>query len=409
MDSVCRENGWTENLGSCHVVENFSIETESGPLSASLHETRTNQILKVLQYLGLVEGGRWRKFGRVFILVIVVLTWIPPTFLAICVKKDPTMSSPSGLPTILLLSGLALSHHFGALYGYKHRIRLKGNIRLAIERANFCRTWLIVIMTFAMLTLSYLILLVYLYVTQSIRPLPWLHIGCIYLLGYIYCGSISVAMNLVFSASCAAIKIRIIDFKEKFKNWSKGLREALIEYQELCEFMNVEIESIKWWLLANIVSFVINWLVNFHLWQILAGEGQGSVVRLVFYNCSWSQPLPAPKLLLNDGLITSCELLFSSLVFFFFMSPLYWAAMVTLQCDRFRESVNCSIAQTDERPLGNFHVTSLDLFINRVQMSSNFPLSLFGINVTKVLLSVTGLMTTVQVVLSIVTKKLLPS
>lgn len=144
MDSICSKHGSTENRESCHVVENFSIETESGPLSASLLETKTNQIFKVLQYLGLVERGRWRRFGRVFILAIVVITWIPPTFLAICVKKNPTMSSPSGLPTILLLSGLALSHHFGALYGFKHRIRLKGNIRLAIERANFCRTCLIV-------------------------------------------------------------------------------------------------------------------------------------------------------------------------------------------------------------------------------------------------------------------------
>ena len=336
-----------------------------------------------MQYLGLVQEERWRNFGR--------------------------MSSPSGLPTILLLLGLALSHHFGAYYGFKHRKRLRRNISLAIERANFCRTCLIVIVTFVMLTLSYLVLLIHLYVTQSIRPIPWLQIGSIYFLGYIYCGAIGVAMNLAFSASCTAVKIRIIDLQDKLKNWSEGLREALIEYHELCNFMNEEIESIKWWLLANIVTFIVNWLVDFQLWQILGGEGQGDVMTLVFYNCSWSQPLPAPKLLLMNGLITGCEVLFSCLVFFFFMSPLYWAATVTIQCNKFREWVNRTIVQTDERPLGNFNVESLDFFINRVQMANYFAFRLFGINVTKALLSVTGLMTTVKVVLGIVTKKLVPS
>ena len=410
MDTVCSESGSTEDLKSNHVrPENSSIETERGHLSAGLRETRTKQIFKVLQYLGLVQGERWRKFGLISILVIAVITWMPPTFLAICVQKNPIMSSPSGLPTILLLLGLALSHHFGALYGFKHRKRLERNISLAIERANFCRTCLIVIVTFVMLTLSYLVLLIYLYVKQSIRPIPWLQIGFIYFLGYIYCGAIGVAMNLAFSASCTAVKIRIIDLQDKLKNWSEGLREALVEYHELCDFMNEEIESIKWWLLANIVTFIVNWLVNFQLWQILGGEGQGDVMRLVFYNCSWSQPLPAPKLLLMNGLITGCEVLFSCLVFFFFMSPLYWAATVTIQCNKFREWVNRTIVQTDERPLGNFNVESLDFFINRVQMANYFAFRLFGINVTKALLSVTGLMTTVQVVLGIVTKKLLPS
>lgn len=160
----------------------------------------------------------------------------------------------------------------------------------------------------------------------------------------------------------------------------------------------------------NFISFVVIWLVDFHLWQILAsGEGEADVVRLVFYNCSWSNPLPAPKLSLPDGLITLCEMLFSCLVFFFFLSPLFWAAMVTVHCNRFREWVNRTQVQTDERPLGNFSVTSLDFFINRVQMATYFAFRLFGVNVTQVLFSVTGFMTTVQFVLSIVTKKLLPS
>lgn len=42
-------------------------------------------------------------------------------------------------------------------------------------------------------------------------------------------------------------------------------------------------------------------------------------------------------------------------------------------------------------------------------MASYFAFRLFGVNVTKVLISVTGFMTTVQFVLGIVTKKLPPS
>ena len=409
-DTTSSKHGSTENREFNHDTDGMSIRTEREPSNADLQDKRTDQIFKVLQYLGIVMGERARRFGRFFILSIAVTTWIPPLFLSICVRKDPIMSSPSGLPTVLLLSGLALSHHFGARYGYKHRGRLRRNIHLAIERANFCRTCLIVMAVFAILTLSYLFLLVYLYFTQSIRPIPWLQICVIYFLGYIYCGSISVAVNLMFSAACAAIKIRISDFKSKFKNWSEGLCEALNDYQELCEFMYGEIEAIKWWLLANIISFIVIWLVDFHLWQILAtGGGEGDVARLVFYNCSWSKPLPAPKLPLPDGLITGCEMLFSSLVFFFFMSPLYWAAMVTVQCNRFREWVNCTRVHTDDRPMGHFSITSLDFFINRVQMATYFAFRLFGINVTKVLISVTGLMTTVQFVLGIVTKKLLSS
>lgn len=389
-----------------------SSESETGrqPWNSDLLEKRTTQIFSVLQLLGLVTGDRSRRLGNLLILLTAVITWIPPMFLSICVAKNPIMSSPSGLPTILLFSGLALSHHFGALYGYRHRGRLRRNVYLAIERANFWRTCLIVLTLFGILTLSYLVLLVYLYVTQPILPVPWLQICVIYFLGYIYCASASVAMNLIFSSVCSAINTRINDFKSKFKAWSEGLREALNEYQDLCDFMYREVEAIKWWLLVNVSSFIVIWLVDFHLWQILASDvGETDVVRMVFYNCSWTEPLPAPKLSLPDGFITGCEMLFSSLVFFFFMSPLYWAAMVTVQCNRFREWVNCTRLQTEDRPLGQFSITSLDFFINRVQMANYFAFRLFGVNVTKVLISVTGFMTTVQFVLGIVTKKLLPS
>ncbi|KAJ7388087.1 hypothetical protein OS493_039921 [Desmophyllum pertusum] len=109
------------------------------PWNADLLEKRTAQVFKVLQLLGLVVGDRSRRFGHLFILLTAVITWVPPTFLSICVANNPAMSSPSGLPTVLLFSGLALSHHFGALYGYRHRGRLRRNVYLAIERANFCR------------------------------------------------------------------------------------------------------------------------------------------------------------------------------------------------------------------------------------------------------------------------------
>ena len=177
--------------------------------------------------------------------------------------------------------------------------------------------------------------------------------------------------------------------------------------QGLCDFMDREVEDIKWWLLVNFISFLVIWLVNLHLWQILA-SGEGDVVRLVFYNCSWSEPLSAPKLHIPDRLITACEMFFSSLVFFFFMSPMFWAAMVTVNCNRFRQWINRTRVHTDERPKGLFSVTSLDFFINRVQMDSYFAFTLFGVSVTKVLIS-TGLMTTVQFVLGIASKKLLPA
>ena len=385
-------------------------ETEREPWNADLLEVRTTQFFKVLQLLGLVTGDRYRRLGNLLVLLTALITWIPPVCLSICMAKNPIMSSPSGLPTILLFSGLALSHHFGALYGYRHRGRLRKNVYLAIERDNFCRTCVMVLTLFGILTISYLVLLVYLYVTQSTLSVPWLQICVIYFLGYIYCASASVAMNLIFSSVCSAINAKINDFKSKFKSWSGGLREALNEYQDLCDFMCREVEEIKWWLLVNVISFIVIWLVDFRLWQILASNaGEADAVRLVFYNCSWTEPLPASRLSLPDRLITGCEMLFSSLVFFFFMFPLYWAAMVTVRCNRFREWVNCTRLQSDDRPLGQFSITSLDFFINRVQMANYFAFRLFGVNVTKVLISVTGFMTTVQFVLGIVTKKLLSS
>ena len=87
---------------------------------------------------------------------------------------------------------------------------------------------------------------------------------------------------------------------------------------------------------------------------------------------------------------------------------MFWAVMVTVNCNRFRQWINRTRVYTDERPLGLFSVTSLDFFINRVQMDSYFAFTLFGVSVTKVLIS-TGLMTTVQFVLGIASKKLLPA
>ena len=385
-------------------------EIRRGAWNADLLQKRTTQVFKVLQLLGLVTGGRSRRFANMFMLLIALITWIPSMSLSVCVAKDPIMASPSGLPTILLFSGIALSHNFGALYGKRHRVRLRKNVYLAIERANFCRTCVIVFTLFGILTISYLVLLVYLYVRQSILPVPWLQICVIYFLGYIYCASASVAMNLIFSSVCSAINIRINDFKRKFKSWSEGLREALNEYQDICDFKDREVEAIKWWLLVNVISFIVIWFINFHLWQILVSDaGRTDVVRLVFYNCSWTEPLPAPMLSLPNGFLIGCEMLFSSLVFFFFMSPLCWAAMVTGQCDEFRDLVNRTRLQSDDRPLGQFSITSLDFFINRVQMANYFAfrLPLFGVNVTKELISVTGLMTTVQFILSIAAKEVL--
>ena len=388
-------------------------ESETGRESwtADLLEKRTTQVFKILKFLGLVTEDRSRRLAKILkILLIALITWIPPMFLSVCVAKDPIMSSPSGLPTILLFWGLALSHHFGALYGNRHRGRLRKNVYLAIERANFCQTCAIVFTVFGILTISYLVLLVYLYVRQSILPVPWLQICAIYFVGYIYCASASVAMNLIFSSVCSAINIRINDFKKKFNSWSGGLREALNEYQDICDFMDREVEAIKWWLLVNVISFIVIWFIDFHLWTIMASDsGKTDVVRLVFYNCSWTEPLPAPILSFPDGFIIVCEILFSSLAFFFFMSPLCWAAMVTVQCDRFRDWVNSTRLQSEDKPLGQFSITSLDFFINRVQMANYFAFRMpfFGVNVTNVLISVTGLMTTVQFILSIVAKKVL--
>ena len=223
-------------------------ETGREPWNADLLEKRTTQVFKVLQFLGLVTGCRSRRLANMLMLLIALIIWIPMINLSFCVAKDPIMSSPSGLPTILLFSGLSFSHHFGALYGKRHGERLRKNIYLAIERANFCRTCVMVFALFGILTISYLVLLVYLYVRQSILPVSWLQICVIYFLGYIYCASASVAMNLIFSSVCPAINIRINDFKREFKSWSEGLREALIKYQDLFDFMDREFEAIKGWL-----------------------------------------------------------------------------------------------------------------------------------------------------------------
>ena len=399
------------NAESNDIDETDSIwETESRPLAVEIVVKRTEFTLNVLKLLGLATSERSTRISRLYLVFAAAVVWLPPLSLSICVAKNPTMSSPTGLPTVLLFSGLALSHNVGALYGYRHRGRLLRNIYLAFERANLGRSCVIVTSIFGILTLPYLVLLIYLYVTQSSRPVPWLHIGIVYFLGYIFCGMANVAANLIFSAACSAINLRILNLKRMFRGWSKGLTEALNEFQGLCDFMRREVEDIKWWLLVNFISFIVIWLVDFHLWQILAsGEGESDVVRLVFYNCSWSEPLSAPKLHLPDPVITVCEMFFSSLVFFFFMSPMFWAVMVTVNCNRFREWINQTRIHTDERPLGHLSVTSLDFFINRVQMASYFAFRLFGVSLTKVLISVTGLMTTVQFVLEIVTKKLLPA
>lgn len=396
------------NADSNDIDETDSIcETESGTLAVELVEKRTEFTLRMLKLLGLATSERSTRIGRLYLVFAAAVVWLPPMSLSICVAKNPTMSSPTGLPTVLLFSGLALSHNVGALYGYRHRGRLLRNIYLAFERANLGRSCVIVTSIFGILTLPYLVLLIYLYVTQSSRPVPWLHIGIVYFLGYIYCGMVSVATNLTFSAACSTINLRILNFKRLFRGWSKGLTEALNEYQGLCDFIHREVEDIKWWLLVNFISFIVIWLVNLHLWQILA-SGEGDVVRLVFYNCSWSEPLSAPKIHIPDRLITACEMFFSSLVFFFFISPMFWAVMVTVNCNQFRQWINRTRVHTDERPLGLFSVTSLDFFINRVQMDSYFAFTLFGVSVTKVLIS-TGLMTTVQFVLGIASKKLLPA
>ena len=396
------------NADSNDIDETDSIcETENGTLAVELVEKRTEFTLRMLKLLGLATSERSTRIGRLYLVFAAAVVWLPPMSLSICVAKNPTMSSPTGLPTVLLFSGLALSHNVGALYGYRHRGRLLRNIYLAFERANLGRSCVIVTSIFGILTLPYLVLLIYLYVTQSSRPVPWLHIGIVYFLGYIYCGMVSVATNLTFSAACSTINLRILNFKRLFRGWSKGLTEALNEYQGLCDFIHREVEDIKWWLLVNFISFIVIWLVNLHLWQILA-SGEGDVVRLVFYNCSWSEPLSAPKIHIPDRLITACEMFFSSLVFFFFISPMFWAVMVTVNCNQFRQWINRTRVHTDERPLGLFSVTSLDFFINRVQMDSYFAFTLFGVSVTKVLIS-TGLMTTVQFVLGIASKKLLPA
>lgn len=105
------QHGSIENSGRNEVLD---CENESGP--SEVVEKRTAFVFKALQCVGLIGGERSRKFGRLFALLVSVTMWLPPISLAVCVSKNPTMSSPSGLPTVLLFPGLALSHHFGALY-----------------------------------------------------------------------------------------------------------------------------------------------------------------------------------------------------------------------------------------------------------------------------------------------------
>ena len=161
--------------GSLNHESNDHSENETGgqPWNADLLEKRTTQVLKVLQLLGLVTGHRSRRLGNLFVLFIALITWIPPIFLSTCLAKDPIMSSPSGLPTILLFSGLALSHHFGALYGYKHRGRLRRNVSLAIERSNFFRTCVVVLALFAILTFLYL------FPCKKDRSMSGVHASCV--------------------------------------------------------------------------------------------------------------------------------------------------------------------------------------------------------------------------------------
>lgn len=103
------EYGSVDNTGRNEMSD---LENESEPFTADILEKRTALAFKVLQFMGLTKGERSRKLGRLFILVVAVMTCLPPTSLSICVAKNPTMASPSGLPTVLLFSGLAISHLF---------------------------------------------------------------------------------------------------------------------------------------------------------------------------------------------------------------------------------------------------------------------------------------------------------
>ena len=131
-------NTINSNAESNDIDETDSIwETESRPLAVELVEKRTEFTFNMLKLLGLATSERSTRIGRLYLVFAAAVVWLPPLSLSICVAKNPTMSSPTGLPTVLLFSGLALSHNFGALYGYRHRGRLLRNIYLAFERANF--------------------------------------------------------------------------------------------------------------------------------------------------------------------------------------------------------------------------------------------------------------------------------
>ena len=110
---------------STDIDETDSIfETESGTLVVELVEKRTEFTFRVLKFLGLATSERSTRIGRLYLVFAAAVVWLPPMSLSICVAKNPTMSSP----TVLLFSGLALSHNFGALYAYRHCGRLLRNI-----------------------------------------------------------------------------------------------------------------------------------------------------------------------------------------------------------------------------------------------------------------------------------------
>ena len=82
------QHGSIENSGRNEVLD---CENESGP--SEVVEKRTAFVFKALQCVGLIGGERSRKFGRLFALLVSVTMWLPPISLAVCVSKNPTMSS----------------------------------------------------------------------------------------------------------------------------------------------------------------------------------------------------------------------------------------------------------------------------------------------------------------------------
>ena len=122
-------NTINSNAESNDIDKTDSIwETESRPLAVELVEKRTEFTFNMLKLLGLATSERSTRIGRLYLVFAAAVVWLPPMSLSICVAKNPTMSSPTGLPTVLLFSGLALSHNFGALYAYRHCGRLLRNI-----------------------------------------------------------------------------------------------------------------------------------------------------------------------------------------------------------------------------------------------------------------------------------------